>query len=413
MGILRVRRLARPIGYVTAATVANQFVGFLGQILAARLLGAGDFGTLSLGISVLIVIVAFGELGINLSTVRLFNKYAQLEDAGGVLLGSVLVIKGVIACGLVVAGVVVSFSSWGPVYALGAATAGLVLLWTFFQTLLQCYRQYETMARYIALYSALRVGCLVATYAAASRHPVAWLLALYTLPTGAVLGVGLVPRVGRLISAAMAAPKKARGLLRELVKYTSWVALASSAYVAMPYLLRFIVVHKASLEEVGVFSAGMAFTMALGTVNGALRAVLFPEVTAFRGDSEVRTYLGGLARGVRYFAPVAAVGIGALAIAQPWILGPGYGGAVPVFMVTAIGLTLVAYLGLATIVVHTMMKPHLDAWVNVGRVLGMILMAWSLVPRFGALGAGFAYVVPLFLGEVWLLRRVRRHYRRG
>jgi len=56
--------------------------------------------------------------------------------------------------------------------------------------------------------------------------------------------------------------------------------------------------------------------------------------------------------------------------------------------------------------VHTMMKPQIDAWVNVGRLGIMIIMAFFLIPPFQVLGAAIAYAVPLLIGEMWMFRYV-------
>jgi O-antigen/teichoic acid export membrane protein len=71
-------------------------------------------------------------------------------------------------------------------------------------------------------------------------------------------------------------------------------------------------------------------------------------------------------------------------------------------LVTAGAFAAVVFLGLETMLVHTMMRPQVDAWVNVVRLGLMVLLASILVPSFHALGAAVAYVVPVLAGEVWM-----------
>jgi hypothetical protein len=89
-----------------------------------------------------------------------------------------------------------------------------------------------------------------------------------------------------------------------------------------------------------------------------------------------------------------------------FVLGAEYRAALPVFLITASVLSLTLFLGLATMLVHTMMKPQIDAWVNVGRLGIMIIMAFFLIPPFQVLGAAIAYAVPLLIGEMWMFRYV-------
>ena len=54
------------------------------------------------------------------------------------------------------------------------------------------------------------------------------------------------------------------------------------------------------------------------------------------------------------------------------------------------------------------MKPQIDAWVNVGRLGLMVMLAFMLAPSFHALGAAVAYAVPVLVGEIWMFQYVKR-----
>jgi O-antigen/teichoic acid export membrane protein len=213
---------------------------------------------------------------------------------------------------------------------------------------------------------------------------------------------------GKLLALSILAPQSSIAALKEAVAYSKWVALSGIAYIAMPYLARFILAVRASVEEVGIFSAGMTFTVAFSTLNTAVRAVIFPQVTALEGREEIRRYLGRLARIAPYYTVLAVLGIACLGSLQWAVLGEEYRTALPVFLVTAGAFAAVVFLGLGTMLVHTMMRPQVDAWVNVVRLGLMVLLASILVPSFHALGAAAAYVVPVLIGEVWMFRYVEQ-----
>jgi O-antigen/teichoic acid export membrane protein len=400
-----------PLLYVTVATFTNSFVNFGVQIAAARALGVREFGVLSLAFSVTLLTGAIGELGLNLTTIRLFNKHSGDSKAQEILLGSVLAVKATIFVSLLIVSVPIGHllarglsgddENW-LLFAVALATGGLLFFWTYLQSLFQCYRQFNRLAAYTMLYSGLRLVALLAAYTLQGEGSLTWLLATYTLPTAILLGVGLIPMAGKLLALSILAPQSSIAALKEAVAYSKWVALSGIAYIAMPYLARFILAVRASVEEVGIFSAGMTFTVAFSTLNTAVRAVIFPQVTALEGRGEIRRYLGRLARIAPYYTVLAVLGIACLGSLQWAVLGEEYRAALPVFLVTAGAFAAVVFLGLGTMLVHTMMRPQVDAWVNVVRLGLMVLLASILVPSFHALGAAAAYAVPVLAGEVWM-----------
>ena len=405
-----------PLLYVTIATFTNNFVNFVVQIAAARALGVREFGVLSLAFSVTLLTGAIGEFGLNLATIRLFNKYKDDPQQQKILLGSVLAFKTTIFVSLLVISVPVGHllarslsgddGNW-VLFAVALATGGLLFFWTYLQSLFQCYRHFNKLAAYTMLYSGLRLIALAVTYTLIGGGSLTWLLATYTFPIAILFGVGLIPRAGQLFASSILAPQSSIAALKEAVGYSKWVALSGIIYITMPYLARFILAVRASVEEVGIFSAGMTFAVAFSTLNTAVRAVLFPQVTALEGQEEMRKYLKRLAKIAPYYSILAVLGIACLGFLQWFVLGEAYHQALSVFLVTAAAFAVVVFLGLGTMLVHTMMRPHVDAWVNVARLGLMVLLALILVPSFHALGAAVAYAVPVLIGEVWMLWYVK------
>ena len=73
--LLLSRRQVVPIASVTVATVTNNLVGFIVNVVAATKLGAEGFGIFSLAYSVATLTGTIGDFGLNLTMIRLFNKY--------------------------------------------------------------------------------------------------------------------------------------------------------------------------------------------------------------------------------------------------------------------------------------------------------------------------------------------------
>ena len=336
--------------------------------------------------------------------VRLFNKYKNTPETQTRLLGSVLIFKvllfGLLALIALPLGRVLALRLGGELkhsqlFAVALITGGLTLFWIYLEAYLQAHRLFAQLAGYIIAYAVLRMGCLAVTYALFEKHALTWFVATYTGPISLLIISGVLPKARGLLADALSNCWQSLSILKEGLDYSKWVALSGNAYTVMPYAIRFFLATHASLEEVGIFSAGMTFTMAFTTLNTAIRAVLFSRVTGIDGLEQMKEYLKKVFRVAPYYAIVATLGIAGLGCVQWFVLGEEYRRAMPVFLTTAAGFGVTLFIGLGTMLVHTMMKPQVEAWVNVGRLYAMLLLAWLIVPSFKAFAAAIAYVVPL------------------
>jgi O-antigen/teichoic acid export membrane protein len=406
-----------PITSVTSATAASSLTGFIASVLAAKYLGSEGFGIFSLALSVAILVGAIGDFGFNLTMIRLFNKYQAKPEKQTMVLGVAFGFKTILltfialTC-LPISGLLALSLGGGPtdseLFAIALITGGLLFFWTYLQSYLQSYRSYGKLSGYILGYAGLRMACLVVAYLLNPENPLAWLIGAYTMPLAVLIFVGVIPKGLEVAPIVLKQPGASFGVLEEMLKYSKWVALSAITYIAMPYLIRFILAIHASIADVGIFSAGMTFTMAFTVFHTAVRAIIFPQVTALEGIDQMRKYLNRLNEIAPYYAVVAALVIIALGLLQWFVLGEEYRAALPVFAVTVIAFAIATFLGLGTMLVHTMMKPEIDAFTNVARLCLMVILALLLVPSLGALGGAIAYVIPLIIGELlmfWIVRK--------
>ena len=405
-----------PLLYVTAATFINNFVSFVVQIAAARVLGVREFGVLSLAFSVTLLTGAIGEFGLNLATIRLFNKYKGDAERQKILLGSVLAFKTMIFVSLLAISIPIGrflayrlsgdSGNW-VLFAVALATGGLLFFWTYLQSLFQCYRQFNSLATYIILYSGLRLVALSVAYTLVGSDSLTWFLATYTLPTAMLFVVGVIPRASKLLTSSILTPQLSITALKGAISYSKWVALSGIAYMMMPHAVRFILAARASITEVGIFSAGMTFAVAFTTLNTAVRAVLFPQVTALEGHGEMKRYLARLKNIAPYYAVFVVLGIVTLGFLQRFILGEEYLAALPVFLITAGAFAVVFFVSLGTMLIHTMMRPKVETYVELIRFCLVALFAFLIAPN-GAMGVAIVYAIFLIGGTVSKLLVIRR-----
>ncbi len=405
---------------VTSATVVSNAMGFVLNLLAAKTLGRVNFGLFSLAYSVATMTATIGEVGLNITMIRLFNKYEEDRQRQAALLGSVLVFKAFVLLlialtslplGRTVARGLGVGANEGRLFTVALVTGGILLFWNYVQAFLQSHRSFIKLTVYLLAHAAIRLVCLAVNYAFWSRSPLTWLVATYTVPIIILSASGFLPQIHVLGGATV---KHARTSLRQLceaLRYSKWVSLSTIAYASLLSVVQFILSVQTSPAEVGIFSAGITFTMAFSMLNTALRAVLFPQVTALNGPQQMNRYLTRLRRLAPYYGITAVLAIGLLAIFQWFVLGQEYRAALMVFLITSAAISLAVFLGLGTMVVHTMMKPYIDAYVNVARVVLMAALAFILVPALRAMGAAIAFAVPVMAGELWMFRYVRRENR--
>ena len=67
------------------------------------------------------------------------------------------------------------------------------------------------------------------------------------------------------------------------------------------------------------------------------------------------------------------------------VLGQSYKGALPFFWITGTGMALVSGIGYYTIMIHTIQLPHIEAIVNVARLLVMVVLGPVMTGMFGGL----------------------------
>ncbi len=396
---------------------ANNLLAFIISIMAARKLGVEGFGIFSLAFSVATLVGVIGDLGFNLSVIRLFNKYQSEPEKQIEILASALGFKifffvTVLIVSFPSGDILVRYMGVGfqaqKLFAVACFSGGLLFLWTYLQSYLQAYRSFKRLTMLIWAYSGLRFLCLIAAYSLFPKDPLAWLAATYTVPLMILVIVGVAPKGREMMALPLRRPGASLDALRELLGYSKWVALSVIAYTAMPYLVRFILAIRASVAEVGIFSAGMTFTVAFSTLNTALQAVLFPQVTALEGREKMKTYLRKLRNIAPHYLGVAAVGVVALAFLQWLVLGREYRAALPVFMVTAGAFAISVLLYLETMLLHTLMRPDIDAVINLLGLVLLVAVAFLAAGKFGALGVAIVYGCVIVLGgmckRMWLSR---------
>jgi O-antigen/teichoic acid export membrane protein len=198
-----------------------------------------------------------------------------------------------------------------------------------------------------------------------------------------------------------------RGYVSKVIHYGKWVAISGLCHNFIYRGVQFILATRTTQYELGIFSAGFVFTFAFSPINMAIRTVLFPYVTAYRNGDMV-AYIRRIKKLSPYYAVFVVFSICILAVLQTVFLGVQYAQAVPVFLITSSALTVMIFLGLVSMLVHTLMRPEIDAYTNIARLAVSAILVYILAPSLGAIGGALSYGLPLVLGEVAMVLYVRK-----
>jgi O-antigen/teichoic acid export membrane protein len=418
VSILWRNRKVTAVSFLTLANVFNNLVSFTINLVIAKRFGPDNYGIFSVAWSFMMAIHLIADLGLNVAIVRFFNLYSDNSERQKELLLSLLILKAVVA--VIMIGLSLPFgrislvffgfeSSHANMFSLAVASAGIFGLWVYYQCFLQAYKKFSKLARFTVLYGAIRAFCFFIMYVAFATS-VTLLLAfgsLYTIPVIIIVGVGLVPVALRLFRRGVPRFSVIRANLSSVLRYSKWVAISGLCHSLIYRGVQFVLAARTTQFELGIFSAGFVFTLAFWPINTAIRTVLFPYITAY-GNKDMRKHLKRVRKLFPYYLVLVGLSIGCLSVIQTVFLGDEYSRALPVFLITSSSLTLMVFLGLVSMLVHTLMRPQIDAYTNIGRLISSSILVYLLAPSMGAIGGALSYALPLVLGEILMVLYVRK-----
>ncbi len=401
------------------ANFFNNFAVFVINIVVARKFGPDDFGVFSLAISFMISLNLVADLGVNLTLVRFYNLYDSDEERRETLLLSLLVWKTSIVLALVLLSVPLGVlatrvfnldSSYTSLFILAVASAGLFGVWLYYQSYLQALKCFKQLSQYIVLCAILRLACFgILYFAFAAFLNMTWtFLSIYSFPVLIAAAIGLYPMFVLLFRKKCPEFAVMMKNMQAILRYGKWVALSGLCHSFIYRGIQFVLAARATKYELGIFSAGFVFTLAFAPFNTAVRTVFFPHVTSYKDNRTMKRHLRRMWRVLPYYVIFVIGGVGILAVVQLLFLGKEYTTSLPVFLITATALTITIFLGLGTMMVHTFMRPEIDAYVNIARLIISTMAAFFLSPSIGAIGGAISYAIPLVLGEILMLVYVIR-----
>ncbi|WP_232295117.1 O-antigen ligase family protein [Parafrankia sp. EUN1f] len=284
------------------------------QLAAARALGADRFGALVLLVSCLVLCTA-------LYTAFVGDALTVLGRDDPAVRGAVLVAHGVLVTSAAVVGfgVAVGLAGLGP--GVGAAYAGLIVLWLHEELgrrALMAGLSFWKLAANDAGYVA--VTLLTLTAAGAAGMTVSLLMVIFAMGAGASFAIGLA--LGQLPVAQLRPARPTPGLVRDVAAFAVWRSLQAGLTPALLFTARVLISAVAGRGVLGQVEAARLMVAPAQTVVAAAGNVLLPAFAADGATSARRARRASAA----LIGATVLVGAVALLLVGPFadlVVGPG------------------------------------------------------------------------------------------
>jgi O-antigen/teichoic acid export membrane protein len=409
-------RRSATAGWVYVSVV----LGFLGSVVAARVLGLEDFGLYATAL----VAVGFFQVLLDLTVEepltkfgfryvvgeewgklrRLFVRALQLKAAGGVLAALALVLLAPVADAIFDADGLTTAILVGSLMPLVQATENVGA------TALLLRGRYDLRGAYQAFAMLLRLGAIAIAAPYGVTETIAALVVAQAIATAAVSVVGLVA-----FRRFPSAPSKPLGEdRREVVPFVIQSSIGTGVVSLRTTLVPFVLGIVAGTTQVGLFRIAQAPQVGLVAASSPVRLMLLTDQTRAWEQGRERSVLAGVRT---YTLVAAALMLGAVPLAlwaMPWLIevvfGSQYLGAVDAARIILVAAAIQFALGWSKSLPVTVGRPKLRIVTHGLEALVVIPLVAVLGAEWGATGAAVGVLVAtLVFAAAWAVAITRLH----
>ncbi len=386
----------------TGVTMLQYTTGFLSSLLFGRVLGADGYGILANAMQWLIFLgMPIGAVFRNLLVRRwplASDREKELLSGWTIKLGSVIAILVVVIFLIIIENFSI-FNDESVAEGVKLAMLGFVFF-ALVQAISALFTAEKKPAVAILFMRAwLPVGTFLlgATYffLTNSRNPYDYVyFTIVVCIVGVIVGLwwlrwrrANLVRISNIIKAPFLMER-----IKTLVYFALITFLGTSSFTLPPILLGVL----SNAEELGVFHIAMRFIGPVIVANILMLNVLMPIVSELYHNGEYQRLLRVL------YKPLLLVSIGAVVVAVfvggllyfilPILKDPAYYRSFPVFIVMVIAVLLNVFSGNTHMLLNI---AHKENFVLIAQMIAMVLqlaVSFVLIPKYGAMGAGFAFL---------------------
>lgn len=194
------------------------------------------------------------------------------------------------------------------------------------------------------------------------------------------------------------------GHLKSIFSYSFWVFLASSGSLVFSYADTIIIGVFLETADVGIYRVAFQFTTAATFTTIAMRTVLFPKVSNWNANGELKMAENAFAKGITYSLLLAVpVFVGGIILGDKMLYffyGEGFARGTQTFYVLLAVQLVNVFMFLQTTYLTALNRPKESFKVTAVAASVNILLDLILIPILGILGAAVATLATIILNSL-------------
>lgn len=402
---------------VIPSTLVNGLLGLFFYVLTARVLGAREFGLLSVTIAVLSLIVSIVDVGTDTGIIRFVGKHIN-SDRQKALQFLKLAFKTKL-----IVWMVTFFVGWFLVPSVAEHVfnkdelvtplrialfgVGGGLLFSFVTSSLQAIQRFTSWSILNISTNAARLIIIgfFAIISLANLDSVLWVYILLPF-IGFLVGFLFLPKFIDV--------NEDSGTVKQFFHYNKWIALFTIVAALSSRLDTFLTTRFLTLEQVGIYSVAVVLASIVVQIVSAIATIAAPKLAGFSNKRQAIDYLRKLQYFVSFLAIVLVlVGIPLSMFFIPIFYGANYSFAIQPFIILLIAQSVF----LISIPVHISIMyyfsyPKLFVWLGLLHICAISLLGVWLIPNLGVIGAAISILIGNILNFVlpalWVMRKFRK-----
>jgi lipopolysaccharide exporter len=378
-------RMAKGAAWMISLKVAIRTLGLISTVILARLLMPSDFGLVALGTAMIAVVELFSTFNFEVALIQNQEATRKHYDTAWTL-NLMLAAASGLALAMLAAPTAAFYDEPRLANVIYCLAVGVVITGLSNIGVVEFRKDLEFHREFRFMLSKKIVSFVVVL-------PLAFVLRNYWALVAGILAGAIAGTTASYLMHPYR-PRLSLSARRELVNFSKWLLLSNALYVLRHRSADFIIGRIAGARQLGVFALSYEISsLATTELAAPIDRAMLPGYAQMSSDRNVlRDGYFSVIGMIALLGVPAAVGIAATAdLLVPVFLGQKWLDTIPVIQVLAIAGSISILASSAGSVCTAVGKPKYLIPLAGIHVIILLPLLFILVPRFGTLGAAWAY----------------------
>jgi len=389
-----------------ASNITKASLALVLNLILTQVLGAAQFGLLSLMLSILLTTSAITDFGLAISYVSLHVRKSEtgenVQQYTKAIFSLRIGLSAACAC-LALLVMPYIFSHLGA----GNLPLGFLILASFFLffdslfnfvlAMLQAEKAFKEYGSANALVNIVRmVGIVVVSICFILNIEIT--IGVYVGSLIIVLAyiLKIRPQYRWDLSALVT-----KGSFSKLLRWSRWTFLQTIANVFFVKLdILMLGAFHVSHELIGNYSLAFVFAGILTLFQVTANTLLLPKVNSFRSFTQIEQYIKNMFKVVVVAGPLIVLGGVVITVFLHWIYSSSYPAAWSIFIILYTGFAFSLFATPFVMLAYSIERPDIPAFQNMVGLVMVFCLNLFLVPTYGIWGTAIAFIVARAFTEI-------------